>query len=315
MILGGTMTEPIPRDVLNRVRKLAQLPDEARHSRFAIPVTRLTVLKSLCQQPDVANRFVTYLAQRIRQKVEEKAKRPGYLSMEEWARHRQMIDHAVSALERYLHQPSEAVLSKLWALYQELAGEQNEYRRIYGGPARIIKDNDLLLVEYALRTVLADETSVPQWAYQTARHYAERYDSGHGTGLTLTSAPLLQDIFDFWMREVGLDGESLTSPARTAKSKEKKVMARSSKQKSAFTHRQGQFLAFIHLYRKLHRRGPAELDMVEYFHVTPPSVHGMIVKLEQLGLITREPGVPRSVRVAMPEEEIPSLEDVTGPPW
>jgi len=31
--------------------------------------------------------------------------------------------------------------------------------------------------------------------------------------------------------------------------------------KARFTYRQGQFLAFIHLYRKLHRRGPAELDM------------------------------------------------------
>jgi hypothetical protein len=62
-----------------------------------------------------------------------------------------------------------------------------------------------------------------------------------------------------------------------------------------FTHCQGQFLAFIHLYRKLHRRGPAELDMVQFFRVTPPSVHGMVVKLEQLGLVTRERGVPRSV--------------------
>jgi hypothetical protein len=31
-----------------------------------------------------------------------------------------------------------------------------------------------------------------------------------------------------------------------------------------FTHPQGQFLAFIHLYRKLHRQGPAELDLVEF---------------------------------------------------
>ena len=82
-----------------------------------------------------------------------------------------------------------------------------------------------------------------------------------------------------------------------------------------FTHRQGQFLAFIHLYRKLHHRGPAELDMVKFFRVTPPSVHGMVVKLEQLGLITREPGVARSARVAIPEEEIPKLEDVQGPAW
>ena len=84
---------------------------------------------------------------------------------------------------------------------------------------------------------------------------------------------------------------------------------------ATFTHRQGQFLAFIHLYRRLHRRGPAELDMVKFFRLTPPSVHGMVVKLEQLGLVARERGVPRSVRVAIPEEEVPDLEGVRGPPW
>jgi Mn-dependent DtxR family transcriptional regulator len=84
---------------------------------------------------------------------------------------------------------------------------------------------------------------------------------------------------------------------------------------ATFTHRQGQFLAFIHLYRRLHKRGPAELDMVKFFRVTPPSVHGMVVKLEDLGLITREPGVPRSVQVAIPVSEIPPLEEVAGPPW
>ena len=84
---------------------------------------------------------------------------------------------------------------------------------------------------------------------------------------------------------------------------------------ATFTPRQGQFLAFIHLYRLLHKQGPAELDMVEFFRVTPPSVHQMVVKLEELGLITRAPGVPRSARVAIPIEEVPALEAVEGPPW
>jgi repressor LexA len=83
---------------------------------------------------------------------------------------------------------------------------------------------------------------------------------------------------------------------------------------ATFTHRQGQFLAFIHLYRKLHRRSPAELDIARYFRLTPPAVHGMIVKLDELGLITREPGMARSIRVAIPPAEIPELEDVEGPP-
>ena len=30
-----------------------------------------------------------------------------------------------------------------------------------------------------------------------------------------------------------------------------------------FTYKKGQYLAFIHLYRKLHRQGPAEADMVK----------------------------------------------------
>lgn len=81
------------------------------------------------------------------------------------------------------------------------------------------------------------------------------------------------------------------------------------------TDRQGQFLAFIHLYRKLHRRAPSEVEMVQFFRVTPPSVHSMIVKLHELGLIEREPGVARSLRVIVPANEIPPLEDVEGPPW
>jgi hypothetical protein len=81
-----------------------------------------------------------------------------------------------------------------------------------------------------------------------------------------------------------------------------------------FTRRQGQFLAFIHLYRKLNGRGPAELDMVRHFRVTPPSVHSMVIQLHELGLISREPGVARSIRVAIREEEIPPLEGGPGLP-
>ena len=84
---------------------------------------------------------------------------------------------------------------------------------------------------------------------------------------------------------------------------------------ATFTPRQGQFLTFIHLYRLLHKQGPAELDMVKFFRVSPPSVHQMVVKLEELGLITREAGVPRSARLAVPVEELPALGPVEGPPW
>jgi repressor LexA len=84
---------------------------------------------------------------------------------------------------------------------------------------------------------------------------------------------------------------------------------------AAFTHRRGQFQASVRLHRLPHKQGPAETDTVKLARVTPPSIHQGVVKLDGLGLITREPGVARSARVAVAVEEIPALEVAGGPPW
>ncbi|SIO49187.1 hypothetical protein SAMN05443247_06381 [Bradyrhizobium erythrophlei] len=46
-----------------------------------------------------------------------------------------------------------------------------------------------------------------------------------------------------------------------------------------FTPKQGQYLAFIHHHTRLHRGPPAETDMQQYFRVSPPSVHQMVLTL------------------------------------
>jgi DNA-binding MarR family transcriptional regulator len=76
---------------------------------------------------------------------------------------------------------------------------------------------------------------------------------------------------------------------------------------SSFTTLQGQYLAFIHAYTKLNRRAPAEADMQRYFRVTPPTVHRMVVELEQRGLISRQPGQARSITLLVPPELLPTL--------
>jgi Mn-dependent DtxR family transcriptional regulator len=75
-----------------------------------------------------------------------------------------------------------------------------------------------------------------------------------------------------------------------------------------YTPRQGQFLAFIYYYTKLNRVPPAEADMQRYFRVSPPSIHEMVKTLERRGYITREPGMPRTIRLLLPREELPDLE-------
>ena len=75
-----------------------------------------------------------------------------------------------------------------------------------------------------------------------------------------------------------------------------------------FTPKQGQYLAFIYYYTKINRRPPAEANIQWYFRVSPPTVHQMILKLEEKGLIRRVPGQARSIEVLVPPENLPMLE-------
>ena len=72
---------------------------------------------------------------------------------------------------------------------------------------------------------------------------------------------------------------------------------------------QGQYLAFVRAYSVINRRPPAEADMQRFFGVTAPSVHQMVLALEQRGLVARVPGRPRSIRVLVPSEKLPQLQE------
>jgi len=75
-----------------------------------------------------------------------------------------------------------------------------------------------------------------------------------------------------------------------------------------FTVKQGQYLAFIYNYSKIHGRPPAESDFERYFRVSPPAVHDMSKTLERNGLIERTPGQARSIRLLLQPEDLPRLE-------
>jgi DNA-binding MarR family transcriptional regulator len=75
-----------------------------------------------------------------------------------------------------------------------------------------------------------------------------------------------------------------------------------------FTVKQGQYLAFIYYYSKIHGVPPAEADFRRFFRVTPPVVHQMIKTLHAHGFIDREPGKARSIRLRLTRAELPDLD-------
>jgi DNA-binding MarR family transcriptional regulator len=76
---------------------------------------------------------------------------------------------------------------------------------------------------------------------------------------------------------------------------------------ASFTDKQGQYLAFIDAYTRVHGRPPAETDLQRHFRVSPPSVHQMVLTLERAGLIRRQPGMARSIEVLIDPECLPLL--------
>jgi repressor LexA len=77
---------------------------------------------------------------------------------------------------------------------------------------------------------------------------------------------------------------------------------------SEYSRKQGQYLAFIYNYTKLNGVPPAEADIQRYFRTTPPTVHQMVLKLEEKGFISRIPKAPRSIRLLLHQDQLPDLE-------
>ena len=78
--------------------------------------------------------------------------------------------------------------------------------------------------------------------------------------------------------------------------------------KPSFTAKQGQYLAFIDAYTRVHPQAPAEADIQRRFGVSPPTVHQMILALERAGFLRRQPRVPHSIEVLVPPQHLPVLE-------
>src|SRR5664279_4131656 len=72
-------------------------------------------------------------------------------------------------------------------------------------------------------------------------------------------------------------------------------MAGVSPSAKTFTPKQGQYLAFIQLYTRLHRRPPAETDMQEYFRVSRLRFTKWCSRSSEPASSKGQPRTPRSI--------------------
>lgn len=181
-----------------KIRRLEQIARDLRSGRN-FNITRLTTIKSLAADPKAACRFALFLAWRAERALRRES-RPEGMDAPAWRRGRVLAAEAVVEMPKYLKRRSQGRETTLRQLRREIEELQNEHRPIRWGVVRIIHSRELLIVEQALRCFLSPRDRA-HWAYQAARDYAERYDPRYGAGLIPASAPLVEDIAEFWRRE------------------------------------------------------------------------------------------------------------------
>jgi len=181
--------------VIPKIRQLATIARELREGA-SFNITRLTTLKSLCEDTTAAARFAVHLAQLTYRRMQEKAC-PFHLDPEKWEYYKQVVDEAIRQMQRYIEHPTQEAADLVQAWLSDVRAIQNTYRNQAWGPVRVIHSTEVLLIEYALSSLL-QPTASADWGYHLARQYAERYNSRYGTGLIPESAPMVEDIADFW---------------------------------------------------------------------------------------------------------------------
>jgi hypothetical protein len=163
---------------------------------WAISITRLTSVKSLCQDEDAAKQFALFMAQRIQAQMLESS-RPEHFSPEEWQKFLALFEVAIALMEgeaKAYSQEGTSAISKLRREIEALQGD--DYRNIPWGTVHFVHSGDLLNLTYALQCF--DSRDAAYWAYKLAREYVEAYNPSYGTGIIPKSIPMLLDVAEFW---------------------------------------------------------------------------------------------------------------------
>lgn len=187
------MAQPPSPQIVKKVKKLSEIAEELRQGKV-FHVTRFTTIKSLCEEPEAAAAFALFLAQKMQKKMRQK-KYPEQF--------RELLDRFIKELTPCLADPTEEGKARLASLYKEMASAQKKYRKIGWNVGRWLKFRDLVLVEECVRSVLSS-SEAPFWAYHAFKDYVVRFDAQYGFGLNPSSAPVVDEIVEFWREYYGI---------------------------------------------------------------------------------------------------------------
>ena len=183
-----------------KIRKLEEAACALKEGKeIYFSITKLTSIKSLCKNSDIAAQLAFYLSKLTLKKVNSSSC-PEYTDPTDWEKYKKLISRSVSLMNEFMKDHGETNQSSLKNMLRQVQEIQNETRRgHYGSVIRTINSIDVLVIEDSICCMLYPD-NVSYLAYKLAKNYAEKYNPRYGTGLISESAPLLEDILSFWKK-------------------------------------------------------------------------------------------------------------------
>jgi hypothetical protein len=174
---------------IKKVIKLNEILDELQLGRERYySITCLLSVKSLCKNASLHRAYCRHLFflayENLQGKIEDQALVD-------------LIEEVGGLTQNYSGE--EAVRQQLWSGSRRLQSYQNNFRRVKSNLVRMIHNKNLLVIEeIAASLSVEDENYAQKMIYQATRDYVETYDSSVGTGLTMNSIPMLEQVLEFW---------------------------------------------------------------------------------------------------------------------
>ncbi|MGF1490697.1 MAG: hypothetical protein ACFBSE_26695 [Prochloraceae cyanobacterium] len=181
------------------MKTIQELQSKIRNKSYiiAIPITRLTSIKSLCEDSKAAQNFALHLSLKLKQKISEISIESS-LTSEEWEIQKKIIENSIDLMQNYLESESAESRQSIHDLLRQIDLFQgNDYRKVHWNTTvHFVKSGYLIPIEYALRCFIHSDYRV--WVYKLAREYVEDYKPTYGSGIIPESIPQLLEVAEFW---------------------------------------------------------------------------------------------------------------------
>jgi hypothetical protein len=193
--MGSPGTE-IKKTDLSKVKKLEEALAKLKSGEENYYViTKLSSIKSLCQNETIRQHYCWYLFDCVKSQLETKVTDANQQTSQE-----QFSLNLVHEIAQVMAEMQEGkdVSDALSKFRSQLAHYQSDYEKVKWTSVRLIKSTELLIIEYLIVCLLSTDDYAQKLAYHATRSYVEKYDPSVGTGLIAKSIPMLEDVVAFW---------------------------------------------------------------------------------------------------------------------